>query len=183
MSPSLSWIDPGELKETLSRIGISVDGPPAPPPRFRPEPAEVQAPPPPTPAATPDVVSPPPHFEPAISVAERVDRFARWLEQLTRGAPMSIADPEGLPILSRGLPEALALASVALDRALRPIRGLLGTHQVGSVTLEVDGGRLVQTIWVVTPIGRAALGVMVERPLEPQRVELVREGLRRVFDW
>lgn len=181
MSPSLSWIDPGELKETLSRIGISVDGPPAPPPSFRPEPSEAQASPPPTP--TPEASPPPPHFEPVVSVAERIDRFARWLDQLTHGAPMSIADPEGLPIFARGLPEALALASVALDRALRPIRGLLGTHQVGSVTLEVDGGRLVQTIWVVTPIGRAALGIMVERPLDAGRVELVREGLRRVFDW
>ncbi|MBK6688110.1 MAG: hypothetical protein IPG45_26785 [Deltaproteobacteria bacterium] len=181
MSPSLSWIDPGELKETLSRIGISVDGPPAPPPSFRPEPSEDQPSPPPTPNT--EASPPPPHFEPVISVAERIDRFARWLEQLTHGAPMSIADPEGLLIEGRGLPEPLALASVALDRALRPIRGLLGTHQVGSVTLEIDGGRLVQTIWVVTPIGRVALGIMVERPLEPGRVELVREGLRRVFDW
>lgn len=181
MSPSLSWIDPGELKETLSRIGISVEGPPAPPPSFRPEPSEPH--PAPLPAPITEAAPPPPQFEPVISVAERIDRFARWLDQLVPGAPLSIADPEGLPIFAKGLPDALALASVALDRALRPIRGLLGTHQVGSVTLEVDGGRLVQTIWVVTPIGRVALGVMVERPLEPARVELVREGLRRIFDW
>lgn len=202
MSRSLSWIDPGELKETLSRIGITVEAEVTPPPpSFRPErpeppdPAEAR-PIPAAPAlysASPPKMAPitpptleaiaPPHFDPPISVSERIDRLVRWLEPMIGTAPLYLADPEGLLMFARGLPEPLALTSVALDRALRPIRGLLGTNQVGAVTLEVDGGRLVQTIWVNTPLGRAALGILVDRPLEPRRVEVIREALRRVFDW
>jgi hypothetical protein len=123
-----------------------------------------------------------PSFTAADQLPARLARIADWLLQATGSRALYIADAEGLPLVVRGVNDVHAVASVVLERAMRSLRGLLDGNPVGSVSIELEGGRIVQTIWGATNIGRVAIGLFPPAPVEIQRINEIRDALGRVFE-
>jgi hypothetical protein len=125
---------------------------------------------------------PAPSFQAAIGVSERVQAFADWLIESSETRALYIADAEGLPLYARGVSEVQSVSAVVIERAMRSLRGLLDSRPLGSVTVELDDGRIMQTIWCHTDAGRAAIGLFPPAPVPLERINEIRAALRRVFE-
>ena len=179
----------------------SAEAPPAPERRTLPPPLVVRAlvttAPEPAPGAPPATIVPLPSLpapKPAeprkapnltalSSVTERVHAYARWVVEGTGANEVFLSDAEGLPIFLLGAEEAQAVTPVALERALRPLRGVLGMEAPAGLSLELPDGRIVQAIWAHTHLGRVALGLLLEVPLPAPIIARLRAGLAQVFEW
>ncbi len=130
-------------------------------------------------------VSSPAAVEPDLSapaVSARVAALAAWLQEAV-GDRFYIADPEGLAIFATKGVEELVVSGVALERAIRSLRGITGAPNVGAATLELDADRLLDTIWCDTPVGRVAVGVVGATKLSKAQIATIRGYIARVFDW
>lgn len=118
----------------------------------------------------------------ALAVSARVASLADWLHD-TVGDRYYIADPEGLPIASGAGVEELVVSGVALDRAIRSLRGITGAPSVGAASIELDTERRLDTVWCDTPVGRVAVGVVGTTALPQSLVNTIRRHVARTFDW
>jgi hypothetical protein len=125
---------------------------------------------------------PAPSFSGMDQLSGRLARLADWVVQATGSRTIYISDAEGLPLVVRGVNEVQAAFPVVLGRAMRSLAGLLESSPVGSVSIELEGGRVVQTIWGTTSIGRVAIGLFPPFPVELQRVDEIRRALGRAFE-
>ena len=116
-----------------------------------------------------------------MALAARLELFRDWIRQYCGEGAFFVADAEGLPLLLDRVRTSQAVTAVALERALRPLRGLLGSSKANSLCIELEDGRLVQTIWAVTPAGRIAVGMAPSRPLGPAATAQVRRALLGLF--
>ncbi len=164
MSRSLSWIDANELNEAMERLQGAVTRPPK---VALPIPEQVET----------------PAFAESASVSQRATEYVQWAVRSTGAEGAFVVDADGLPIVMERATEAQALTSVALDRALRSVRPFFNNVPVGAVTLSLEDGRWLLVIWAPTRIGRAAVGLMKRSAVDLQAVPLLREGLRRLFEW
>lgn len=195
MSRSLSWIEADDLAQRLRALGeaeperAEAGGAPRPreeastlPPGGAPvrEPARTQHPEPIP--ETPDSRSLPaqvrlqepqssftdapdhPSYPRGAGVARRLELFRAWMLQLGLGS-FFVADEEGLPLLLQDTKSAQAVRAVAFERALHPLRALLGGAPPRALGLELQDGRSIQTIWADTKIGRVAVGMAGAQPL------------------
>ncbi|MEQ8985298.1 MAG: hypothetical protein RL846_45575 [Deltaproteobacteria bacterium] len=209
MSPSLSWIDEDTLASSLTRAGVStlpISTRPSSTPRFYDPPTLTRAPVPPI---TPYPNHPPSSVEAtplpetkegsfndvtastdaaeepnldAPSVWARIEALSAWLAQVV-GDDFYIADPEGLPIAVTKSVEDLVVSGVALERAIRSLRGITKAPSVGAASNELDADRTLDTIWCDTPVGRIAVGVVGTKPLSKSVVTSIRRYIARTFDW
>ncbi len=116
-----------------------------------------------------------------MALAARLELFRDWIRQYCGEGAFFVADTEGLPLLLDRVRTSQAVTAVALERALRPLRGLLGSSKANSLCIELEDGRLVQTIWAMTPAGRIAVGMAPPRPLGPAATAQVRRALLGLF--
>lgn len=175
MPPSLSWIEPDELQQALSRSARrrSSAPPESGPPtekwevvqtRDMPRPAE----------------HPLPEIAPGASISERARVIGEWLASSSGSESVCIADSEGLPVYGRSAGEAQAVYSAALAAALRTLGPMVGDAR--AVSLELADGRTSQVIWAQTSYGSAACVLAPEAPIERNRSQKIREALRRLFE-
>jgi hypothetical protein len=189
MSRSLSWIDPATLQSALDRASVPPGS--ARPALPREAPARADAPtvaPTPAPAggttALPTTVSPAAlrvgHH--AGTLAERLRTLALWVETELSPTRWYLADAEGLALHAAGTNETQVVTAVALSRALRPLRGFLGTSQVGAAVLELDGGRTLHTLWCDTAVGRVAMGLEDPKHMSQDVLHDLRQAVRAALE-
>lgn len=180
MSRSLSWIDPKTLQSALSRSHESPGTGRAQPGRFEarsPESAAPAAPPinatfvDPAPRHAPD-------FDGAGSIAERIHSLAVWVDTQLSPERWYICDREGLALHVQGASEAQVITAVALSRALRPLRSVLGPEPVQSVSLQLGDGRRMHIVWCETAVGRVALAMENPRSASQELLTTLSDALR-----
>ena len=120
-------------------------------------------------------------YPPVMALAARLELFRDWIRQYCGEGAFFVSDPEGLPLLLERVRTSQAVTAVALERALHPLRGLLGSHRANALCIELEDGRLVQTIWAVTSFGRIAVGMAPPKPLGPAATAQVRRALLGLF--
>ena len=120
-------------------------------------------------------------YPPNMALAARLELFRDWIRQYCGEGAFFVADPEGLPLLLDRVRTSQAVTAVALERALHTLRGLLGSSRANSMCIELEDGRLVQTVWTTTNIGRIAVGMAPPRPLGPSATAQVRRALDGLF--
>ena len=120
-------------------------------------------------------------YPPVMALAARLELFRDWIRQYCGDGAFFVSDPEGLPLLLDRVRTSQAVTAVALERALHPLRGLIGTSRANSICIELEDGRLVQTVWVTTSAGRIAVGMAPPRPLGPAATAQVRRALLGLF--
>lgn len=126
------------------------------------------------------VDAPPPVYPPELGLDARLERFRAWMRACGLDH-FFVADAEGLPLLLQGSRESEAVRAIAFERALRPLRGLLGGALPGALGLQLGDGRGVQTVWVQTPEGRVAVGMSTARPVSWARCAAVQAAISGVF--
>ncbi len=116
-----------------------------------------------------------------MGISPRLELFRAWIRKHCSTGAFFVSDHEGLPLLLEGMGTSQAVSAVAFDRAVHPLRGLLGTRHANSLCIELEDGRLVQTVWANTNTGRIAVGISPARPLGPAATERVRKALQGLF--
>lgn len=172
MSRSLSWIDATSLASAVSRAratpGPAGDPIPTTLSSILPASQAISAPTRYEPA--PPAALAAPTFGPGAGLAERVRGLAAWVESQLGPERWYLADEEGLALHTASASDTEVLASVMLSRAMRPLRGVLGTEPLRAITIQMEGGRQHHTVWVETARGRVALGL--ENPARATRESL-----------
>ncbi len=120
-------------------------------------------------------------YPPVMALAARLELFRDWIRQYCGEGAFFVSDPEGLPLLLDKMRTSQAVTAVALERALHPLRGLIGSSRANSLCIELEDGRLVQTVWTTTRAGRIAVGMAPPRPLGPVATAQVRRALLGLF--
>ncbi|MBL8942845.1 MAG: hypothetical protein JNK45_06855 [Myxococcales bacterium] len=125
------------------------------------------------PPAAPGVL-PPFEIPRTASLEQQMQRFADSVMGATGSYAAFIADMQGLPIVSRNGSEDQIALTAAIDRAMVPIRESLRADAQGSIALEIDRHNVLQAIWVNTPMGRFAIGLVLPQSLGGEFVESIR---------
>ncbi len=182
MSRSLSWIDPKTLQSALSR---SHEAPGA----GRTQAGRFEAPSAPVtdePQVNPTVVDPMPDRSPGISVetpiADRIQSLATWIDSQLSPQRWYISDSEGLALHVSGASQAQVITAVALSKALRPLRSVLGPQPVQSVTLQLGDGRMMHILWCETLVGRVALAMENPQNASQERLGMLADALRQAMN-
>lgn len=121
------------------------------------------------------------NYPAAMALASRLELFRDWIQQHCGEGAFFVSDPDGLPLLLERIRTPQAVTAVALERAMHPLRGLFGSTRANSMCIELDDGRLVQTVWASTLYGRVAVGMAPERPLGPAATAQIRRALIGIF--
>ncbi|MBI4952411.1 MAG: hypothetical protein HY908_10290 [Myxococcales bacterium] len=111
---------------------------------------------------------------------ERLETFVDWLLAATGASAAFVADEDGLPLVSRHVAEEHVAVSAALDGAMFPVRRLLAGEPQLAVVIELDGASLLEVLWVSTPSGRLALGVVMTESLARSAAATIRATLHAV---
>ena len=117
-----------------------------------------------------------------LAVSARVAALETWLKAAV-GPRYYVADPQGLPIAAAPQVKDLVVSSVALERAIRSLRGITGTPSPGGVAIALDDQRTLETLWCDTKIGRVAIGILGAEPIPKSTAKLLRDNVVRTFDW
>ena len=118
----------------------------------------------------------------SMALAARLELFRDWIREYCGDGAFFVSDPEGLPLLLERVRTSQAVTAVALERALHPLRGLLGSSRANALCIELEDGRLVQIVWATTDFGRIAVGLAPTRPLAPAATSQVRRALLGLFE-
>ncbi|MCA9554198.1 MAG: hypothetical protein KC933_29455 [Myxococcales bacterium] len=118
----------------------------------------------------------------AGTLAERIRNLAVWVESELSPTRWYLADAEGMALHSAGTTETQVVTAVALARALRPLRGFLGTSQVGAAALELDGGRTLHTLWCDTSVGRVSMGLEDPKHMSQEILHGLRAAIRAALE-
>ena len=193
MNPSLSWIDPNDIIDRLSRatgrppaafdthtLPLNADNDAEPPSLLDTDTAPVPAWAKPVKADT--VRSDLPEYAPDDRLAQRLATFSQWLGSCAAPVGFYIADADGLPIHMENVSEHEVITGVTLARSLSPIRHLVGAKRLDAVTLHLEGGRVLQTLWSTCRVGTIGMGIEARRPLNPEELADVGRAIRRIFD-
>lgn len=181
MNRSLSWIEPAEVSRRVFRAtGRSPETPTASPSSENEAPSlvDLSAAVMPGDPAYPDA----PRYTREDGLVRRIEIFSRWLDACAAPRGFYIADADGLPIHMEGVDESEVVTGVALARSLRPLRHLVGTERFNAITLQLEDGRILQTIWSETRVGRVGMGIEPQRPLHPSQLDEVARAVRGIFD-
>lgn len=122
-----------------------------------------------------------PSYPRGAGMVARLELFRAWMLQLGLGS-FFVADEEGLPLLLQGTQSVHAVRAVAFERALRPLRALLGGAPPRALGVQLQDGRTIQTVWADTRIGRVAVGMAEPRPLPWPLSDRVRSAVFGAFE-
>ncbi len=155
--------------------------------------ASEPSPPPRAPTATADLSLPPMADSDETLAAEvfgksahrdlstRLDQFLGWMVGSTGAFGAFVADAEGLPLVSRNVPETYVAALGPLSRANETIARFMPSPSAGSITVEVDAQHVLEIVWAQVPTGVLGVGLVLAAPLDSGTVRRVRRVTELTF--
>jgi hypothetical protein len=177
MSPSLSWLDPGEVARALARAGVAARPPSAGGFSGRPTHLPLVAA-----LAARDGASASAEFEPREeSLDRRLGTFARWVGERTGCQALFVIDQDGLLLVDQGADPAVVAISSSFMNLLERVHACLATPTEGSVAIDLDAGRLLHLLQAETYFGRYALGFVVMQPIDRGLLPRLKRGLARAM--
>lgn len=111
----------------------------------------------------------------------RLDQFLAWMVGSTGAYGAFVADAEGLPLVTRNVPETYVAALGPLSRASETIARFMPNPSAGSITVEVDAQHVLEIIWAQAPTGVLGVGLVLAGALDGRTVRRVRRVTELTF--
>jgi hypothetical protein len=120
-------------------------------------------------------------LESAKTLDRRFSHLVQWLETQADAKAVFVTDSEGLPMAESTARESYLAAAGELGAVIKKLLNVLPDVEGGSTTLQLRGGGNVTLIWCETPLGRFAVGLVLDRQLEPIWSTLIPAALQKVL--
>ncbi|HEX2731926.1 MAG TPA: hypothetical protein VHM70_09980 [Polyangiaceae bacterium] len=122
-------------------------------------------------------------LEGANSLDRRFSQMVQWLETQADAKAVFVTDADGLAMAEANVREGYMAAAGELGGVLKKLLHVLPDIETGTTNLQIKGGGNVHLMWCETRLGRFAVGVVLDRPLEPIWVQLIPAALKKVLDF
>ena len=146
--------------------------------------------PPPRASSAPRRTSIPPGRQPAQELLAqlmrlptldaRFEAFVSWLKEETRAQAVLVADAEGLSMVHSDTGDGYLVAAGEISLLLENLTALLPDVDQGSTLLRLKTQGNLELIWCKTDLGRFTVGLVLEEPLAPKFVTVIRAALAMV---
>jgi hypothetical protein len=120
-------------------------------------------------------------LEDTDSLDRRFSHLVQWLETQASARAVFITDAEGLSMAESNAREGYMAAAGELGVVIKNLLTVLPDVEEGSTTLLLKGGGNVELLWCETRLGRFAIGLVLDRPLEPFWSKLIPSALQKVL--
>ena len=120
-------------------------------------------------------------LEDTDSLDRRFSHLVHWLETQASAKAVFITDTEGLAMAESNAREGYMAAAGELGAVIKNLLTVLPDVEEGSTTLQLKGGGNVELLWCETRLGRFAVGLVLDRPLEPFWSKLIPAALQKVL--
>jgi len=161
-----------------------------PTPRASIAPPRASTAPPPRASSAPRRTSIPPGRQPAQELLAqlmrlptldaRFEAFVSWLKEETRAQAVLVADAEGLSMVHSDTGDGYLVAAGEISLLLENLTALLPDVDQGSTLLRLKTQGNLELIWCKTDLGRFTVGLVLEEPLAPKFVTVIRAALAMV---
>ena len=169
--PSLSWIDPAELSESLRRAGAGVGDPVGGWSQTRPKQPETIAKAPADPEPRPSS-----HRPERDSIEGRLKELVTWVATQIRADQVFVANADGLVLYEMKTNPDLVAVSTMFTNVLNSLpKSLEGTP--GSLIMELKDGSFLQLLQAETLLGRTTLGFVIKKTVPPEAIDILRDGM------
>lgn len=120
-------------------------------------------------------------LESAHTLDRRFSHLVQWLETQADAKSVFVTDAEGLPMAESTARESYLAVAGELGAVIKKLLNVLPDVEGGSTTLQLRGGGNVTLVWCETRLGRFAVGLVLDRPLEPIWGTLIPSALQKVL--
>lgn len=120
-------------------------------------------------------------LEDTDSLDKRFSHLVQWLETQASAKAVFITDTEGLAMAESNAREGYMAAAGELGAVIKNLLTVLPDVEEGSTTLQLRSGGNVELLWCETRLGRFAVGLVLDRPLEPFWSQLIPAALQKVL--
>lgn len=120
-------------------------------------------------------------LENTTTLDQRFTQLLLWLETQAEAKAVFVTDAEGLAMAESNARESYLAAAGELGGVLEKLFGLLPDVASGSTTLQLRSGGNVELLWCDTRLGRFAIGLVLDRPLEPIWSTMIPSALEKVL--
>ena len=110
----------------------------------------------------------------------RFEAFVSWLKEETRAQAVLVADAEGLSMVHSDAGDGYLVAAGEISLLLENLTALLPDVDQGSTLLRLKTQGNLELIWCKTDLGRFTVGLVLEEPLAPKFVTVIRAALAMV---
>jgi len=160
------------------------------PPRASIAPPRASTAPPPRASSAPLRTSIPPGRQPAQELLAqlmrlptldaRFEAFVSWLKAETQAQAVLVADAEGLSMVHSDTGDGYLVAAGEISLLLENLTALLPDVDQGSTLLRLKTQGNLELIWCKTDLGRFTVGLVLQEPLAPKFVTVIRAALAMV---
>jgi len=161
-----------------------------PTPRASIAPPRASTAPPPRASSAPRRTSIPPGRQPAQELLAqlmrlptldaRFEAFVSWLKEETQAQAVLVADAEGLSMVHSDAGDGYLVAAGEISLLLENLTALLPDVDQGSTLLRLKTQGNLELIWCKTDLGRFTVGLVLQEPLAPKFVTVIRAALAMV---
>ena len=115
-------------------------------------------------------------------VEERLNAFARELEDRIGCRQVFVVDEEGLPLVAGEVSQEMHVATAALGATWITLGRTASRPAEGYVAVDLENGDRLQIVTSQTPWGRLHLGLVITDPLTAPELEKICHGFEQMVE-
>ncbi len=111
----------------------------------------------------------------------RLKTYFAFILELTGCRRLFVADAEGFVLMEKNSDPVMVAVAASFVSLLDRLHSCLESPILGSVSIDLDRGQVLELLQADTALGRYILGFVVSQPVRRELVHTLREGLVRVM--